>query len=168
MSNILTLPFLGCCSCDQRITRYRVSSKTSALLCKCICIYLFNLYDFVIYFSFTVGWELGVCSESILWMWPQWGLWVCLENELLFGFITPEMFTSVWICCIWWQVEMLCSMLCLSEASERCLPQFCSGLLELSPDLSHSTASAVITHLLLPKVSVHKLHICHLTFFKIF
>uniref|UniRef100_A0A8C1FIC5 FA complementation group E n=1 Tax=Cyprinus carpio carpio TaxID=630221 RepID=A0A8C1FIC5_CYPCA len=49
-------------------------------------------------------------------------------------------------------VEVLCSMLCLSEASEQSLPQFCSCLLELSPDLSHSTASAVITHLLLPKI----------------
>ncbi|XP_043102419.1 Fanconi anemia group E protein isoform X2 [Puntigrus tetrazona] len=49
-------------------------------------------------------------------------------------------------------VEVLCSMLCLSEASEQSLPQFCSCLLELSPDLSHSTASALITHLLLPKV----------------
>ncbi|KTF94226.1 hypothetical protein cypCar_00021139 [Cyprinus carpio] len=52
------------------------------------------------------------------------------------------------------EVEVLCSMLCLSEASEQSLPQFCSCLLELSPDLSHSTASAVITHLLLPKHSV--------------
>lgn len=50
------------------------------------------------------------------------------------------------------EVEVLCSMLCLSEASEQSLPQFCSCLLELSPDLSHSTASAVITHLLLPKI----------------
>ncbi|KAF4109990.1 Fanconi anemia group E protein [Onychostoma macrolepis] len=50
------------------------------------------------------------------------------------------------------EVEVLCSMLCLSEASEQSLPQFCSCLLELSPDLSHSTASAVISHLLLPKI----------------
>ncbi|XP_059358790.1 Fanconi anemia group E protein isoform X1 [Carassius carassius] len=50
------------------------------------------------------------------------------------------------------EVEVLCSMLCLSEATEQSLPQFCSCLLELSPDLSHSTASAVITHLLLPKI----------------
>ncbi|XP_016415175.1 Fanconi anemia group E protein-like [Sinocyclocheilus rhinocerous] len=50
------------------------------------------------------------------------------------------------------EVEVLCSMLCLSEASDQSLPQFCSWLLELSPDLSHSTACAVITHLLLPKI----------------
>ncbi|XP_067269917.1 Fanconi anemia group E protein isoform X2 [Pseudorasbora parva] len=50
------------------------------------------------------------------------------------------------------EVEVLCSLLCLSEASEQSLPQFCSCLLELSPDLSHSTASAVITHLLLNKI----------------
>lgn len=50
------------------------------------------------------------------------------------------------------EVEVLCSLLCLSEASEQSLPQFCSCLLELSPDLSHSTASAVITHLLLDKI----------------
>ncbi|KAK7135862.1 hypothetical protein R3I94_014516 [Phoxinus phoxinus] len=50
------------------------------------------------------------------------------------------------------EVELLCSLLCLSEASEQSLPQFCSCLLELSPDLSHSTASAVITHLLLHKI----------------
>ncbi|KAK2898551.1 hypothetical protein QQF64_032215 [Cirrhinus molitorella] len=50
------------------------------------------------------------------------------------------------------EVEVLCSMLGLSEASEQSLPQFCSCLLELSPDLSHSTACAVITHLLLAKI----------------
>ncbi|KAG1933077.1 Fanconi anemia group E protein [Pimephales promelas] len=50
------------------------------------------------------------------------------------------------------EVEVLCSLLGLSEASEQSLPQFCSCLLELSPDLSHSTASAVITHLLLDKI----------------
>lgn len=49
-------------------------------------------------------------------------------------------------------------MLGLSEASEQSLPQFCSCLLELSPDLSHSTASAVITHLLLGRVSMFVLH----------
>ncbi|KAA0714066.1 60S ribosomal protein L10a [Triplophysa tibetana] len=49
-------------------------------------------------------------------------------------------------------VDVLCSMLCLSEAPEQSLPQFCSCLLELSPDLSHSTASAVITHLLLGRI----------------
>ncbi|XP_051524906.1 Fanconi anemia group E protein-like isoform X1 [Myxocyprinus asiaticus] len=50
------------------------------------------------------------------------------------------------------EVEVLCSVLCLSEAPEQSLPQFCSCLLELSPDLSHSTASAVITKLLLGKI----------------
>ncbi|XP_057212921.1 Fanconi anemia group E protein [Triplophysa rosa] len=50
------------------------------------------------------------------------------------------------------EVEVLCSMLSLSEAPEQSLPQFCSCLLELSPDLSHSTASAVITHLLLGRI----------------
>ncbi|XP_067249806.1 Fanconi anemia group E protein [Chanodichthys erythropterus] len=50
------------------------------------------------------------------------------------------------------EVEVLCSLLSLSEASEQSLPQFCSCLLKLSPDLSHSTASAVITHLLLHKI----------------
>ncbi|XP_073675392.1 Fanconi anemia group E protein isoform X2 [Garra rufa] len=50
------------------------------------------------------------------------------------------------------EVEVLCSMLGLSESSEQSLPQFCSCLLELSPDLSHSTACAVITHLLLAKI----------------
>lgn len=50
------------------------------------------------------------------------------------------------------EVEVLCSMLNLSEAPEQSLPQFCSCLLELSPDLSHSTASAVITNLLLKKI----------------
>ncbi|KAA0714056.1 60S ribosomal protein L10a [Triplophysa tibetana] len=50
------------------------------------------------------------------------------------------------------KVDVLCSMLCLSEAPEQSLPQFCSCLLELSPDLSHSTASAVITHLLLGRI----------------
>nr|XP_055023385.1 Fanconi anemia group E protein isoform X2 [Misgurnus anguillicaudatus] len=50
------------------------------------------------------------------------------------------------------EVEVLCSMLSLSEAPEQSLPQFCSCLLELSPDLSHSTASAVITNLLLNKI----------------
>lgn len=50
------------------------------------------------------------------------------------------------------EVEVLCSVLCLSEVSEQRLPQFCSCLLKLAPDLSHSTASALITHLLLKKI----------------
>ncbi|XP_056319620.1 Fanconi anemia group E protein [Danio aesculapii] len=50
------------------------------------------------------------------------------------------------------EVEVLCSVLCLSEVSEQSLPQFCSCLLKLTPDLSHSTASALITHLLLNKI----------------
>ncbi|TRY60108.1 hypothetical protein DNTS_012009 [Danionella cerebrum] len=50
------------------------------------------------------------------------------------------------------EVELLCSALGLSDAPEQCLPQFCSCLLALTPDLSHSTACALITHLLLEKV----------------
>ncbi|XP_030641074.1 Fanconi anemia group E protein [Chanos chanos] len=50
------------------------------------------------------------------------------------------------------QAEVLCGMLGLSEAPERTLPQFCSCLLALTPDLSHSTAAVIIKNLLLDKV----------------
>ncbi|XP_023847571.1 Fanconi anemia group E protein [Salvelinus sp. IW2-2015] len=50
------------------------------------------------------------------------------------------------------QVEILCRMLSLSEMPEQTLPQLCSCLLELSPDLSHSTAATLIKSLLLGKV----------------
>ncbi|KAI5095018.1 Fanconi anemia group E protein, partial [Silurus meridionalis] len=49
------------------------------------------------------------------------------------------------------QLEVFCTMLCLPEAPEQSLPHFCSGVLALSPDLSHSTASAIIKSLLLDK-----------------
>ncbi|GAA6106073.1 Fanconi anemia group E protein [Tachysurus ichikawai] len=50
------------------------------------------------------------------------------------------------------QLEVICAMLCLPEASEQSLPHFCSSVLALSQDLSHSTASVIITNLLLGKV----------------
>ncbi|XP_062854417.1 Fanconi anemia group E protein [Trichomycterus rosablanca] len=50
------------------------------------------------------------------------------------------------------QLEVLCAVLCLTEAPEQSLPHFCSGLLALSPDLSYSTACVIIKHLLLGKV----------------
>ncbi|XP_024232119.1 Fanconi anemia group E protein [Oncorhynchus tshawytscha] len=50
------------------------------------------------------------------------------------------------------QVEILCRMLSLSEMPEQTLPQLCSCLLELSPDLSHGTAATLIKSLLLGKV----------------
>ncbi|KAK6308481.1 hypothetical protein J4Q44_G00217520 [Coregonus suidteri] len=50
------------------------------------------------------------------------------------------------------QVEVLCRMLSLSETPEQTLPQLCSCLLDLSPDLSHSTAVTLIKSILLGKV----------------
>ncbi|XP_010891651.3 Fanconi anemia group E protein [Esox lucius] len=50
------------------------------------------------------------------------------------------------------EVEVLCGMLYLSETPEQTLPQLCSCLLALSPDLSHSTAASLIKNLLLGKV----------------
>ncbi|TSW62369.1 60S ribosomal protein L10a [Bagarius yarrelli] len=50
------------------------------------------------------------------------------------------------------QLEMFCTVLCLSEAPEQSLPHFCSSVLALSPDLSYSTASVIIKNLLLGKV----------------
>ncbi|XP_062396113.1 Fanconi anemia group E protein [Sardina pilchardus] len=50
------------------------------------------------------------------------------------------------------QVDMLCGLLQLDEVPEQPLAQFCSCLLALSPDLSHSVAAALIRNLLLNKV----------------
>ncbi|KAL2103328.1 hypothetical protein ACEWY4_000196 [Coilia grayii] len=50
------------------------------------------------------------------------------------------------------QVDVLWGLLQLSEAPEQTLPQFCSCLLAVSPDLSHSVAAALIRNLLLTKV----------------
>lgn len=50
------------------------------------------------------------------------------------------------------QVEVVCGMLRLSEVPEQTLPQLCSALLACSTDLSYSTASTLIKHLLLGKV----------------
>ncbi|KAM9474796.1 Fanconi anemia group E protein isoform 2-T2 [Clarias gariepinus] len=50
------------------------------------------------------------------------------------------------------QLEVFCAMLCLPEAAEQSLPHFCSSMLALSPDLSHSTTSVIIKNLLLSKV----------------
>ncbi|XP_053092353.1 Fanconi anemia group E protein isoform X1 [Pangasianodon hypophthalmus] len=50
------------------------------------------------------------------------------------------------------QLEVFCAMLCLPEAPEQSLPHFCSSVLALSPDLSHSTASVIIKNLFLGKV----------------
>ncbi|KAL7884985.1 hypothetical protein AOLI_G00077550 [Acnodon oligacanthus] len=50
------------------------------------------------------------------------------------------------------QLQVLCELLGLAEAPEQTLPHFCSFLLSLSPDLSHSTASVIIKNLLLGKV----------------
>ncbi|XP_076857360.1 Fanconi anemia group E protein isoform X2 [Brachyhypopomus gauderio] len=54
--------------------------------------------------------------------------------------------------CDSYQLEMLCGILRLAETPEATLPQFCSSLLALSPDLSHSTACIIIRHLLFGKV----------------
>ncbi|KAJ8373282.1 hypothetical protein AAFF_G00266930 [Aldrovandia affinis] len=50
------------------------------------------------------------------------------------------------------QVELLCAALCLSQVADQTLPQFSSSLLAVTPDLSFSTASALIRSLLLGKV----------------
>ncbi|MGH0177624.1 UNVERIFIED_CONTAM: hypothetical protein FKN15_075985 [Acipenser sinensis] len=50
------------------------------------------------------------------------------------------------------QVELLCSVLRLSEVPEQVLPQFCTVLLALSPDLSCSTAAELARSLFLSKV----------------
>ncbi|XP_061908889.1 Fanconi anemia group E protein [Entelurus aequoreus] len=50
------------------------------------------------------------------------------------------------------QVEVLCSMLNLSDIAEQTLPKLCSSLLALSPDLSFSTAAMLIKSLLLQRV----------------
>ncbi|KAK3539929.1 hypothetical protein QTP70_019576 [Hemibagrus guttatus] len=50
------------------------------------------------------------------------------------------------------QLEVFCVMLCLPEAPEQSLPHFCSSVLTLTQDLSHSTASVIIKNLLLGKV----------------
>ncbi|XP_036388668.1 Fanconi anemia group E protein [Megalops cyprinoides] len=50
------------------------------------------------------------------------------------------------------QVELFCSILHLSELPEQILPQFCTSLLEVSPDLSYSTAANIIGTLFLKKI----------------
>ncbi|XP_028309136.1 Fanconi anemia group E protein [Gouania willdenowi] len=50
------------------------------------------------------------------------------------------------------QVEEFCRILCLSDIPEHTLPKVCSSILALSPDLSYSTAAALIRSLLLHKV----------------
>nr|XP_057941425.1 Fanconi anemia group E protein isoform X1 [Doryrhamphus excisus] len=50
------------------------------------------------------------------------------------------------------QVPMLCSTLGLSDLAEQTLPKVCRSILALSPDLSFSTAAALIKSLLLQKV----------------
>ncbi|KAG7520937.1 hypothetical protein JOB18_038942 [Solea senegalensis] len=50
------------------------------------------------------------------------------------------------------QVELLCSSLNLPDLLEHTLPKLCSSVLSLSPDLSYSTAAALIKSLLLKKV----------------
>ncbi|XP_066500576.1 Fanconi anemia group E protein [Hoplias malabaricus] len=50
------------------------------------------------------------------------------------------------------QLELLCGILHLSELPEQTLSHFCSFLLSLSPDLSHSTACVIVKNLLLEKV----------------
>ncbi|XP_041083802.1 Fanconi anemia group E protein [Polyodon spathula] len=50
------------------------------------------------------------------------------------------------------QVELLCRVLRLSEVPEQVLPQFCTVLLALSPDLSCSTAAELARSLFLNKV----------------
>uniref|UniRef100_A0A8C6U3V6 FA complementation group E n=1 Tax=Neogobius melanostomus TaxID=47308 RepID=A0A8C6U3V6_9GOBI len=50
------------------------------------------------------------------------------------------------------QVEMVCRILDLPNLPEHILPKLCSSILELSPDLSFSTATALIKSLLLEKV----------------
>ncbi|XP_015195334.2 Fanconi anemia group E protein [Lepisosteus oculatus] len=50
------------------------------------------------------------------------------------------------------EVELLCRELHLSEVPEQVLPQFCTRLLELSPDLSYSTAATLARHLFLSRI----------------
>lgn len=50
------------------------------------------------------------------------------------------------------QVEAVCSTLNLPNLPERVLPKLCSSILELSPDLSLSSATALIKSLLLKKI----------------
>ncbi|KAG7283850.1 hypothetical protein CRUP_034037 [Coryphaenoides rupestris] len=54
--------------------------------------------------------------------------------------------------CDFAQVELLCGMLNLADTPEETLPNLCSCLLALSPELSYSAAAAVIKSLLLGKV----------------
>eukprot|EP00063_Salmo_salar_P027885 XP_014002720.1 PREDICTED: Fanconi anemia group E protein isoform X2 [Salmo salar] len=74
-----------------------------------------------------------------------------LESEMEWDQSSAEVF-KVLNDCDPSQVEILCRMLSLSEMPEQTLPQLCSCLLELSPDLSHSTAATLIKSLLLGKV----------------
>ncbi|KAG7472543.1 hypothetical protein MATL_G00109770 [Megalops atlanticus] len=50
------------------------------------------------------------------------------------------------------QVELFCNILHLSELPEQILPQFCTSLLDVSPDLSYSTAANIIGTLFLQKI----------------
>ncbi|XP_061656172.1 Fanconi anemia group E protein isoform X3 [Phyllopteryx taeniolatus] len=50
------------------------------------------------------------------------------------------------------EVEVLCCELSLSDLAEDTLPQLCSSILALSPDLSFSTAATLIKNLLLQRV----------------
>lgn len=50
------------------------------------------------------------------------------------------------------QVEVVCGVLALPNLPEHVLPKLCSSVLELSPDLSFSAATAFIKSLLLEKV----------------
>ncbi|XP_024149302.1 Fanconi anemia group E protein [Oryzias melastigma] len=50
------------------------------------------------------------------------------------------------------QVEVLCTMLKFPELPEHILPKLCNSILSLSPDLSYSTATSLIKHLLLEKI----------------
>ncbi|RVE70459.1 hypothetical protein OJAV_G00064890 [Oryzias javanicus] len=50
------------------------------------------------------------------------------------------------------QVEVLCTMLKFPELPEHILPKLCNSILLLSPDLSYSTATSLIKHLLLEKI----------------
>ncbi|MFT7804353.1 hypothetical protein Z043-119884 [Arapaima gigas] len=50
------------------------------------------------------------------------------------------------------QVELLCGALRLSEVPEPVLPQLCTAVLALSPELSHSAAAALLRSLFLGRV----------------
>ncbi|MBN3303372.1 FANCE protein, partial [Amia calva] len=50
------------------------------------------------------------------------------------------------------EVEQLCEALCLPEVPEQALPPFCTSLLEVSPDLSYSTAATLVRSLFLSKI----------------